>query len=267
MADETVLALAAHPDDVEFMMAGTLLRLVDKGWEAHYMNIATGSCGTQTEPPEAIEATRRTEAKRACELIGATFHPPLVPDLEVYHTPELVSRVLAVIRRVRPRILLLQPRSDYMEDHMNASRIGVTAAFARGMRNYQSAPAIDPIEDEVTLYHALPYGLRDPMRRLVRAGLYVDIEPVLGRKREMLAAHASQKEWLDVSQGLNAYLDTMERMSADAGRLSGRYAYAEGWRRHLHLGFCGPEDDPLLEALGDCAFVDPAYEEGLGRLE
>ena len=62
-------------------------------------------------------------------------------------------------------------------------------------------------------------------------------------------------EWLDVSQGMDSYLQIMEDMCGQVGRMSGRYAYAEGWTRHLHLGFCGEEDDPLAEALGEGVFV------------
>ena len=61
----------------------------------------------------------------------------------------------------------------------------------------------------------------------------------------------SQKVWLDESQGHNSYLVTMSELDAEVGRLSGgKFAYAEGWRRHLHLGFCDPDDDPLRDALG-----------------
>ncbi|HOJ39870.1 MAG TPA: LmbE family protein, partial [bacterium] len=76
----------------------------------------------------------------------------------------------------------------------------------------------------------------------------------------MLALHRSQKEWLDVSQGLDAYLKAMVDICREVGRLSRRFTYAEGWRRHLHYGFCGENDDPLSEALGEKAFVDPDYE-------
>lgn len=122
----------------------------------------------------------------------------------------------------------------------------------------------------MTLYHALPYGLRDGLRRRVVAGQYVDITDVLPQKRAALAAHRSQKEWLDVSQGLDSYLTTMENMSREvgdgarrAGAPAGGFAFAEGFRRHAHLGFCGAETDPLGEALGTLHFANPAYESGL----
>jgi hypothetical protein len=67
----------------------------------------------------------------------------------------------------------------------------------------------------------------------------------------MLAKHISQKNWLDESQGHDSYLQALRDLDTLAGRASGRFAMAEGWRRHLHLGFCGPDDDPMRDALGE----------------
>jgi hypothetical protein len=68
-------------------------------------------------------------------------------------------------------------------------------------------------------------------------------------KRAALACHASQKEWLDATQGMDSYLHAMETFSAEVGRMSGAFASAEGWRRHAHLGFCAEDDDPLRDLL------------------
>jgi len=98
----------------------------------------------------------------------------------------------------------------------------------------------------------------------VRAGQFVDIAPLLARKRQMLACHRTQKEWLDVSQGLDAYLNEMESMARQVGRMSGRFELAEGWRRHSHLGFARSADvDPLGDLLGGACWTDPAYERSL----
>ena len=208
---------------------------------------------------------RTGEARRAAKTLGATFHEPLVDDLDIYYDRELPGRLCAVIREIKPRIMLLQPPTDYMEDHTNACRLAVSAAFFRGMRNLVTDPPQPPIADPVTLYHALPYGLHDPLRRRVWPGLYVDISTVIDKKREALACHTSQKEWLDVSQGMDSYLITMEEMSREVGTMSSVFEYAEGWRRHLHLGYCAPEDDPLRDALGDKAIVSKAYEDALEK--
>ena len=64
-----------------------------------------------------------------------------------------------------------------------------------------------------------------------------------------LAAHASQKAWLDSSQGMDSYLDTGDEVSRRVGSLWGGCEHAEGWTRHLHLGLSAHEADPLTEAL------------------
>ncbi len=248
-------AVAAHPDDIEFLMAGTLVRLAEAGHELHYMNIANGSCGTSTLPAEEIVRIRTAEARAAAESVGAVFHEPLVADLQVFYEPRLLSRVAAVMREVAPEILLVQSPTDYMEDHQNAARLAVTAAFVRGMPNVTTDPPREPIGGDVAVYHAQPHGNRDPLRRPVRPDLFVDVTDVLPRKREMLACHESQRRWLDQTQGMDSYLAAMERFSRKVGEMSGRFEFAEGWRRRLHLGY-GPEGwDPLAEALGEHAFV------------
>jgi LmbE family N-acetylglucosaminyl deacetylase len=244
-----VLAAAAHPDDIEFMMAGTLLRLADAGCEIHLWNLANGCCGSATLSREETAAVRWREAQASAALAGGTVHPPLFDDLGIFYDAPSLAKVAAVIRRVRPDIILTQSPQDYMEDHQNTARLVVSAAFVRGMRNFLSDPDMPPCAIEVAIYHALPHGLRDSLRQAVEPHFHTDITAVLPRKRAMLACHASQREWLDSTQGMNAYLDEMERMSREAGRTSGRFAFAEGWRRHSHLGFATEDFDPLNSLL------------------
>ena len=251
MPEPVAFAVGAHPDDIEFMMAGTLLLLGRAGYELHSMNLCNGSCGTALEDRDAIVARRIQEAREAAQTLGATFHEPLVDDIDLFYERAPLRRLGAVVREVNPTVLLVPSPEDYMEDHVNAGRLAVTAAFCRGMRNFPTEPPRPPVSGDVTLYHALPWGLRDSLRRPVRAGCYVDITSVLKTKRAALACHRSQKEWLDSSQGLDSYLATMEQMSQEVGTISGRFKYAEGWRRHLHLGFCPEHADPLAHALGE----------------
>ncbi len=246
------LAAATHPDDIEFMMAGTLLRLKDAGCEIHLWNLANGCCGSATLSREEASALRWKEALASAELAGGTAHPPLFDDLSVYYDAASVARVAAVIRQIQPDIILTQSPQDYMEDHQNTARLVVTGAFTRAMKNFVPDPPTAISDKPVAVYHALPHGLNDALRQPVVPHFFTDISAVLTRKRAMLACHASQKEWLDVTQGMDAYLEEMERMSREVGRRSGKYQAAEGWRRHSHLGF-GPEDfDPLCHLL-DCS--------------
>lgn len=263
MQERTVLAIAAHPDDIEIMMAGTLLQLARAGYQLHLLNIANGCCGSMTEDAESTARRRWDEAQAAAATLGARMHPPICNDLELTYGPPLLRRVTAVVRAVQPRIVLLHSPEDYMEDHMIACRLGVTAAFTRGMPNWASEPPLPHIAGPVTVYHALPYGLCDGLGRRIRPGQYVDIGDVLATKRAALACHASQKDWLDQTQGVDSYLNAMEAMSAEVGRWSGQFDYAEGWRRHSTLGFCGDADDPLAEALGASHHACPVYRTSL----
>lgn len=244
-----ILAAAAHPDDIEFMMAGTLLRLKDAGHEIHLWNLANGSCGSSTLDARTIAEIRWDEARHSAACAGGIAHPPLFADMEIFYDKPSLARVASVFREIRPDVLLTQSPQDYMEDHQNTVRLVVGAAFTRAMSNYPPDPPRPPYDAPVAVYHALPHGLRDALRKPVTSDFYVDISSVLPRKREMLACHASQKQWLDETQGMNAYLDEMERMCAEVGRQSGRFPFAEGWRRHSHLGF-GPENfDPVFDIL------------------
>ncbi len=248
----TVLAIGCHPDDIEFMMAGTLFLLKDRGCEIHCMITANGNCGSLRHSREELAEIRRGEAREACEFLGAHFHDSIASDLEVFYEDSLIRRVTAVVREARPDIVFLMSPEDYMEDHMNTCRLGVTAVFCRGMPNYASVPERPPFQKDVAVYHALPYGLRDGLDRPVPPDFFVDISGVVDRKQEMLAKHRSQQDWLDRSQGLNSYLATMRSMSAEVGANSGRYAFAEGFRRHNHLGFSAGRIDPLRALLPDC---------------
>jgi N-acetylglucosamine malate deacetylase 1 len=250
-AVKRVLAIHCHPDDIEFMMAGTLFLLKNAGCELHYMNLANGCYGTAEYTREEAIQIRKKEAEQASAFLGAVFHDSIVDDLNVFYNQDLIKKTIAIIRQIKPDILLLPSPEEYMEDHMNTCRIGITAAFCRAMPNYVSIPQVAAISTEMAVYHSMPYGLTDGLRQKITPDFYVDIENVVDRKTEILGFHKSQKEWLDKSQGINSYLTTMQNMSAEMGKNSGKYKYAEGWRRHSHLGFSSKEILPLEEILKD----------------
>ena len=251
----SVLAIAAHPDDIEFLMAGTLLLLRDAGWEIHCFNIARGNLGSMQFSEARTASLRRAEARKAAKLIGAQWHPPICNDLQIFYTDSALRQVCAVVRKCAPRIVLTHSPEDYMEDHMIASRLAVTAAFARGMPNYRTRPARKAISEDVTVYHALPHGLEDGLRRRIDPALFIDTTSVHSQKRAALACHASQKSWLDATQGMDSYLLAMDAFSRAVGEMSARFEHAEGWRRHAHLGFSREDSDPLTEVLKERAKV------------
>lgn len=246
------LAVFAHPDDIEFTCAGTLSLLAQRGWQTHYLNLADGCCGSLDKTPEAAAAERWAEAQDAAKILRAEAHPPLFHDLEVFFDATATRRVAAAIRKVRPNVVLTHATEDYMEDHMETARLALHALFSAAMPNYTTEPATPPYDKPRALYHTLPHGLHHPVnRRRAFPEFYVSIDAVIERKREALAAHRSQKEWLDKTQGMDAYLDAMSAMARTLGSESGVGEHAEGFTRHLHIGL-GPMDyTPLEDALKD----------------
>lgn len=259
---KTAIAIAAHPDDIEFMMAGTLLLLKRKGFEIHYLNLSSGNVGSTEYDSEKTKMIRLAEAKKAAEILGAQFHDPFCNDLEIFYDTPTLRKLCAIIRKVKPSVILTHSPVDYMEDHTNTCRLAVSAAFARAAPNYITEPETKAENFNCTVYHALPHALRDPLRKRISAGSFVNTSSVHDVKYEALKAHQSQQSWLDISQNFNSYLQTMNDISRQVGKMSGKFSHSEGWRRHLHLGFCGPNDDPLA-ILGDDYLIDEEYEESL----
>jgi LmbE family N-acetylglucosaminyl deacetylase len=254
-----VLALFAHPDDIEFRAAGTLLLLRQHGWELHYCNLSNGNLGSAQMNLTRTAKVRQAEAKAASRLLGAQWHPSICGDLGVLYSAPLLRKVCALIRKVDPHVILTHPPQDYMEDHMNTCRLVVSAAFARGIPNYRTQPSRKPTLTPVTLYHSMPHGLLDPLRRPVEPEGFVDISAVQSEKKEALACHHSQKHWLDLTQGPDSYLQALDLDGAALGKRSGRFRFAEAWTRHLHLGFGAEDDHPLRDVLGRAYRTNPAF--------
>ena len=195
---------------------------------------------------------------RSAGLLGAVFHESLVEDLAVFYEQDLIRRVTGLVRQVQPDIVLTQSLEDYMEDHMNTARVAVTAAFLRSVPNYRSIPDLPAVFGDAMLYHATPHILTDMMRRPIVPEMYVNVTTVMERKEQLLACHASQKEWLDRTQGFDSYLKTMRDITETVGGMSGRYRFAEGWRRHSHVGYARRDGNPIADILGKQCAVGPA---------
>lgn len=243
------LAVVAHPDDIEFMMAGTLLLLRDRGWEIHFWNLANGSCGSMKHSKEEIVALRREEAAEAATSAGAIWHEPLFDDLAIFYDQPSLARVSAVVRRINPSIVLTHSPRDYMEDHQNSCRLAVTAVFSKGIPNYETDPPVAHVEGPARVYHTLPHSLQDDLGRPARADCFINTETVLTEKRRLLEHHRSQNAWLEATQGMGGLPNEMETICRRIGTLSTRFTVAEGFVHHNPTGFCDPGFDPLGEAL------------------
>jgi N-acetylglucosamine malate deacetylase 1 len=247
MAD-AILSVLAHPDDAEFLCAGTLARLARAhGWQIHIATMTPGDCGSVELPPEQIAAIRRAEATRAAALIGATYHCVEERDLLIFYGERALDSVTRLLRAVRPRILLTHSPSDYMLDHEVTSTIVRAAAFAAPAPNFLTGRGHPPPAPGIPhLYYCDPIEGKDALGNALPSSLHVDIGQVIDLKAEMLAAHVSQREWLRKHHGMDQYVESMREWSARRGREAG-VAFAEGFRQHLGHGY--PQDNLLGQIL------------------
>ena len=86
MPQPSAIAIGAHPDDIEFYMAGTLLQLKEAGWVIHYFNLSSGNLGSMTLTPAQARKTRAAEGRRAARILGAKFHASQCDDLEIFYS-------------------------------------------------------------------------------------------------------------------------------------------------------------------------------------
>ena len=249
---KVALGVGAHADDVEFTAAGTLSLLTKVGFEPHIMTITFCDLDSNEMTREQIAQIRDKEARNAATVIGAKYHPPIVPDVMVFYEDKLIRRVAAVIREIQPTIVLLPSLSDYMEDHMNTARLVVTACFVRGMRNYLTDPPRNMTNQDVYLYHAQPVQNQDPLRQFVIPDIFVDITTEMETKLKMLRCYESQWKWLKDTQGMDNFLDNARSCGRELARFApSRVEYVEGFRQHSHMGFSAKDEDLLTLVLGE----------------
>lgn len=256
-ARKVVLAIFAHPDDAEILCAGTLFRLVELGWETHIVTATPGDCGSATLPPEQIARIRREEAATAARYLGAKYHCLEERDVNVFFNSASNQKAIDLFRKVCPTVVLTHPRHDYMLDHEQVHLLARSASFSYSIPNVSALP-LKSGAAVPWLYYCDPIEGRDPYDgQRVTPSTVIDITAVMPRKIEMLACHASQREWLRSHHGMDEYIESMKLHNATRGREVG-VQYAEAFVRHR--GHSYPESDILAEVLGDRATHDASNQ-------
>src|SRR5436190_9277776 len=134
---DVALSILAHPDDAEFLCAGTLIRLArEHGWEVHLASMTPGDCGSAELPPERIAEVRRGEGARAAARVGAAYHCLEERDLLLFYAERPLERVTRLLREVRPDVVLTHGPADYLLDHETTSTLARAAAFGAPVPNF-----------------------------------------------------------------------------------------------------------------------------------
>ena len=244
---KTVLSFGAHPDDAEFLCAGTLALLHNKGWQVHISTMTPGDCGTVEYSREEISRIRRAEAAKSASILDGGYHCLECDDAFIMYDRPTLLKAIELVRKVRPVVVLTLSPSDYMVDHEMASRLAQTACFACGVVNIEIA-GVEPFEPVPYLYYMDPVEGKDNLGAEVKASTLVDITSVIDTKEKMLCCHESQRNWLLTHHGVDDYVNSMKTWSEMRGReINSRFA--EGFRQHL--GHAYPQDNILKSELGD----------------
>lgn len=218
-----ILAVGAHPDDLEILCGGTLAKYAERGDQV-FMAISTnGEVGSPTLRKEEIARIREQEALASAALIGAKLRWLGYPDEFLYDNEETRLTCIDLIRETRPDMVITHdPLHDYHPDHLT------TGQLLWNIRVMTTVPNIKTTH---------PPCLKIPVLYFMDtvAGInfcpdeYVDITPTIEMKKKMLASHASQAAWLKDQYDMN-YMEFVEIFSGFRGLQSG-FRYAECFRR------------------------------------
>lgn len=246
MSDRKVaLSLMAHPDDTEFLCAGTLALLKRRGWEIHIATMTAGDCGSDLLPPEQISGIRCVEAANSVALLGGVYHCLNCEDGFIAYERATILKTIALVRKVRPKLMFAHSPSDYLIDHEVTSALARNAAFFAGVPNVRTE-SLEPFRPVPHLYYTDAVDFKDCLGQPIEPNTVVDIGSEIEAKTRMLACHASQRHWLKKQHGVDEYIIRMQSLSRARGKPAG-IPYAEGFRQHLGHGY--PQDDLLAAEL------------------
>jgi len=215
-----VLAIAAHRDDVEQTCGGTLLKLAAQGWRTGILDLTQGESGTR-----GTAAERAAEAEAAARLLNAGWREALdLPDGRVENNWENRLKIAAVLRRLRPRVVILPYWEGRHPDHYTTATLGYEACFVSGL-----ARVVTPGPAEFVAPHRPFKILYASLYADVRPSFVVDVTPYIEQRLSALLAYRSQYSEQAAGSGLFVpESDIRERclaMARSYGLLAGvRYA-------------------------------------------
>lgn len=217
-----ILFIGCHPDDLEISCGGTMARFSNQGDSVYICLVANGNLGHTEIMPDELRSIRLAEAKKAGKLLGAVEVISLdVPDLQVQaNNLELIRKMVDVIRRIQPDLIITHSPEDYMTDHVEVSKLVFNASFSASVPHFSTritgTSKITPL-----FYMDTLAGIN------FQPTEYVDISDTIELKLAALASHESQIRWLKDHDDIN-FLDFVRTISKFRGLQSG-VNYAEGF--------------------------------------
>ena len=175
-----ILAIAAHRDDVEQTCGGTLLSMHARGWRTGILDLTQGESGTR-----GTAADREAEANAAARILNVSHREALdLPDGNVQNTLENRLKLAAVLRRLRPRVVILPYWQGRHPDHYTTATLGYEACFVSGLSKIETPGGHPPHRPFKILYASLYAD--------VRPTFIVDITPFVEQRLQSLLAYRSQ---------------------------------------------------------------------------
>lgn len=219
-----ILCIAAHPDDIEILCAGTLIRYAQEGHQVTMAVFTSGNMGDAVIEPERLGKTREAESRAAAALIGAKLIWSAVMDEHVFPDKEQRRIMIDVLREADPDVIFTHSPNDYHPDHRYVGQLVFDAYFQKGLPFIpeQQLPAC-------RFGHSQLYFMDNLGGIGFQPTEYVDISSVFETKKEMLACHKSQFEAMEQLASTNLF-DMIEVQARFRGMAAG-VRYAEGFTR------------------------------------
>ena len=218
-----VLAIGAHPDDIEIACSGTLAKCVKRGDKVTVCHVSSGNLGHVIIPPDELRVIRAAEAKKAGGMAGIKVVCAGFDDLEIFDNNKAArDKIVDVIKSVNPDFIITHNPDDYMPDHTAVSRLVFDASFTATLPNYKSG-----VKEAARL---VPIYYMDTLAGVnFQPEEYVDISEEIDLKIRMLECHESQLVWMKEHDGID-FADMVRTCSRYRGYQCGA-EYAEGFRR------------------------------------
>ncbi len=220
-----VLAVGAHPDDLEIACAGTLAKYVEDNHKVTMAYVTNGEMGHFQIPPRELARIREEEARKAAEVIGAEFIWLGLPDEFIFHDLVTRMKIIDVVREAKPDLIITHSPNDYHPDHVEVSNIIFAASFLSSIPHIETKHGFHEKVPPISYMDTLAGVGFQPEE-------YVDITGTIDRKLEALAQHESQVKWLREHDRIDI-LDFVKTVAKFRGIQAG-VPYAEGF-----VGFKG----------------------------